>query len=98
MCKIIPVLEKSREGVLRGRVERRRNKVQQKEARGTELLHAEGGGRAPHLPGNRSLLKDQASSNGHIRNPQFNKVTSETGPETERFKLRATTAEEEQGW
>lgn len=48
MCKIIPVLEKSREGVW-GRVERRWSKVQQKEAKGTELLRAEVG--APHLPG-----------------------------------------------
>lgn len=42
MCKIIPVLEKSR-GVW-GRVERRWSRVQQKEVKVTELLQAEGKG------------------------------------------------------
>lgn len=47
MCKIIPVLEKSREGVW-GRVERRWSQVQQKEVKVTELLQAEGkGGSTP---------------------------------------------------
>lgn len=40
MCKIIPVLEKRREGVW-GRVERRWSEVQQKEATGAELLRVE---------------------------------------------------------
>lgn len=43
MCKIIPVLEKSRGGVW-GRVERRWSQVQQKEVKVTELLQAEGKG------------------------------------------------------